>query len=529
MNERPSVGPSIEQSVPGDYSLPRPKPGAPNVVLIVLDDLGFGQLGCFGSDIATPHIDRLAGDGLRYNHFHVTALCSPTRACLLTGRNHHAVGMGFLTDLPMAFPGYTGRIPKSAVPLPAAAPRRRVQHDGRRQVAPGAGRRAVVAQDRSTGGRSASGSSATTGSCRATPTTGRRTSCATTTTSSRLAPPAEGYHLTEDLADNAIRYVHQPAAGRTRPPVLPVLRTRRGARAASRRARVGRAVPRRVRRRLGAVARRGVRAAARARASSPTGTTLSARPSWIAEWDDAPTDARRMLARQQEVFAGFLTHTDAQIGRVMSALEQLGVLDDTIVMLVSDNGASGEGGALGTLQRAPLHRACARDGRGQPRVARRARRHPLVPALLVGMGVGGQHAAAALEALHLARRHAHATHRPLAVRASRPRARSASQFVHAIDVMPTMLDACGVDAPDVVDGVTQQPVDGATIRATFDDPDAPDPRTVQYFEMLGLAFDRRRRLEGHHRSRLQGSGRRRGACSRAAGTFADDHLVAVPA
>ena len=112
------TGPSIEQSTSGDYSLPRPARGAPNVVLIVLDDLGFAQLGCFGSGISTPAMDGLAGNGLRYNHFHVTSLCSPTRACLMTGRNHHAVGMGFLTDLPMAFPGYTGRVPKSAAPLP---------------------------------------------------------------------------------------------------------------------------------------------------------------------------------------------------------------------------------------------------------------------------------------------------------------------------------------------------------------------------------------------------------------------------
>src|SRR5436309_8603797 len=109
---------SVADSLPGGYSLPRPASDAPNVVFIVLDDLGFGQLGCFGSGISTPNVDRLAAGGLRYNHFHVTSLCSPTRACLLTGRNHHAVGMGFLTDVPMAFPGYTGRIPGSAATLP---------------------------------------------------------------------------------------------------------------------------------------------------------------------------------------------------------------------------------------------------------------------------------------------------------------------------------------------------------------------------------------------------------------------------
>ena len=112
------IGPTIRQSTPTFAPLPRPPAGAPNVLVIVLDDLGFAQLGCFGSDIATPAIDGLAAGGLRYSRFHVTALCSPTRACLLTGRNHHAVGMGFVADLPIGFPGYNGRIPRSAATLP---------------------------------------------------------------------------------------------------------------------------------------------------------------------------------------------------------------------------------------------------------------------------------------------------------------------------------------------------------------------------------------------------------------------------
>src|SRR5438445_1854246 len=115
---RPVIGRTIAESSPAFDPSPRPRAGAPNVVVVVLDDMGFAQLGCFGSDIDTPHIDRLADGGLRYNRFHVTALCSPTRACLLTGRNHHAVGMGFLTDIPIGFPGYNGRIPPSAATLP---------------------------------------------------------------------------------------------------------------------------------------------------------------------------------------------------------------------------------------------------------------------------------------------------------------------------------------------------------------------------------------------------------------------------
>ncbi len=116
--EHPRIGRTIAESTPVFTPIVRPPADAPNVLVIVLDDVGFGQLGCFGSDINTPAIDGLAARGLRYNRFHVTAMCSPTRAAMFTGRNHHTVGMGFLTDIPIGFPGYNGRIPKSAAPLP---------------------------------------------------------------------------------------------------------------------------------------------------------------------------------------------------------------------------------------------------------------------------------------------------------------------------------------------------------------------------------------------------------------------------
>ncbi len=168
---------------------PRPPTARPTCVIVLLDDIGFAQLGCFGSDIETPTFDRLAADGLRYHRFHVTALCSPTRAALLTGRNHHSVGMGFLTDVPIGFPGYNGRIPESAATLP------RVLRDagyntiavGKWHLAPRWDQHAVgpvrplAARPRA--------SSATTASSPATPTSGRPTSSATTPSSSRRARP----------------------------------------------------------------------------------------------------------------------------------------------------------------------------------------------------------------------------------------------------------------------------------------------------------------------------------------------------
>lgn len=482
MNDRAVVGPSIEQSVPGDYSLPRPAPDAPNVVLIVLDDLGFGQLGCFGSDIATPHVDQLASNGLRYNHFHVTSLCSPTRACLVTGRNHHAVGMGFLTDLPMAFPGYTGRVPKSAAPLP------RVLRDagyntmavGKWHLVPGGERSLAGPFDRWPLGF---GFERYYGFLQGDT---NHWSPHLVRDNDYVEPPrtaAEGYHLTEDLADNAIRYVHQQHQAAPDRPFF--LYFALGAMHAPHHV-----APEWIEPYRGAFdggwERWRDETFARQVDSGivPAGTTLSARPSWIAEWDTLPHDAQRMLARQQEVFAGFLSHTDAQIGRVMSALEHLGILDDTIVLLISDNGASGEGGALGTFNE---HRFTEHvpetveenlswmDDLGGIRS---------YPHYSWGWAWAGN------TPLRLWKRYTWlggtrtplVVHWPSGIQAS---GEVRSQFVHAIDVMPTILDVCGVAAPEVVDGVAQQPVDGATIRDTFDDPDAPDPRRVQYFEMLG--------------------------------------------
>jgi arylsulfatase len=450
-------------------------------VLIVLDDLGFGQLGCFGSDIATPHIDHLAANGLRYSHFHVTSLCSPTRACLMTGRNHHAVGMGFLTDLPMAFPGYTGRVPKSAAPLP------RVLRDagyntlavGKWHLVPGGERSLAGPFDRWPLGF---GFERYYGFLQGDT---NHWSPHLVRDNDYVEPPrtpAEGYHLTEDLADNAIRYVHQQQQAAPDRPFL--LYFALGATHAPHHA-----APEWIEPYRGAFDRGwehwrdDVFARQLDSGIVPEGTTLSARPSWIAEWDTLAPDAQRMLARQQEVFAGFLTHTDAQIGRLMSALEQLGILEDTIVMLISDNGASGEGGALGTFN----------EHRFTEHVPETVEENLAWMDDLGGLRSYPHYswgwAWAGNTPLRLWKRYTWlgGTRTPLVVHWPAGMQTSGgvrSQFVHAIDLMPTILDVCGVDAPAVVDGVTQQPVDGATIRRTFDEADAPDPRSVQYFEML---------------------------------------------
>ena len=483
MRSLPATGPSIEESTPGDYSLPHPAPGAPNVVLIVLDDLGFGQLGCFGSGISTPAMDGLAANGLRYNHFHVTSLCSPTRACVMTGRNHHAVGMGFLTDLPMAFPGYTGRVPKSAAPLP-----RVLRDEGYNTLAVGKWH-LVPAGERSSAGPFdrwplGFGFERYYGFLQ-----GDTNHWAPHLVEDNhyveqpAAADGRSYHLTEDLADRAIRSVTaQHEAAPDRPFFLYFAL---GAMHAPHHV-----APEWIEPYTGAFDggwdhwRDEVFARQLATGVVPAGTELSVRPGWIDEWSSLSADARRMLARQQEVFAGFLSHTDAQIGRLLTQLERLGVLDDTLVMLISDNGASGEGGALGTFNEHRFTEHVPDTVEGNLAWSDELGGIRSYPHYSWGWAWAGN------TPLRLWKRYTWlgGTRTPLIVhwpRGFAARGEVRDQFVHAVDLMPTVLDVAGIDAPTVVDGVTQQPFDGASIRATFTDASAPSPRSVQYFEMLG--------------------------------------------
>jgi arylsulfatase A-like enzyme len=482
VTDRQIIGPTIADSVPAFEATPRPPSGAPNVVLVVLDDLGFGQLGCFGSDLATPTIDRLAGEGVRYNRFHVTALCSPTRACLLTGRNHHAVGMGFLTDVPTGFPGYNGRIPASAATLP-----RILRDAGYSTFAVGKWHLAPRWEE------SASGPFARwplgLGFERFYGFLGGDTNQWTpelVRDNGFIEPPRspqDGYHLTEDLADQAIRLVQDQQQATPKKPFFLYFAT--GATHAPHHA--PRAVIDRYRGHFDegwdawrtATFDRQVAAGV-----VPTGTTLTPRPPWVDAWDDLTGDERRLFARLMEAFAGFLSHTDEQLGRLFAQLETMGVLDDTLVLLCSDNGTSAEGGPYGSLNE---HRFT----------------HQLVddPAeTLTHLDeLGGFRAYnhypwgwawAGNTPLRLWKRYTWlgGVRTPLIARwparitepgGVRP------QFCHAVDVFPTVLDAAGIEVPGRVDGVTQQPVDGASLLPTLADPGAPSPRATQYFEMIG--------------------------------------------
>lgn len=460
----------------------RPPQDAPNVVVILLDDLGFAQFGCYGSDISTPTIDRLASGGLRYNRFHVTALCSPTRAALLTGRNHHAVGMGFLADLPTTHPGYSAHIPRSAATLP-----RILRDSGWSTLATGKWH-LVPRGERGGAGPFSQwplglGFERYYGFLRG---DANQWAPELVRDNSFVEPPArpdEGYHLTEDLADEAIRMVLSQQASAPGKPFF--LYFTPGAMHSPHHVERSWADAYAGKFDAGWDSWRDDLFARQVKSGVvPASTTLTPRPPWVPAWEDLSADERRLYARMHEVYAGFLSHTDAQIGRLVDTLERIGVLDNTLILLMSDNGASAEGGVSGTVNE---HRFTHRvrddltenleqlDEWGGPRT---------YPHYAWGWAWAGN------TPFRLWKRYTwlggtrvpFIAHWPRTIREG---GGVRGQFAHAIDVLPTVLDACGVSAPEFVDGIAQQPIQGASLLPSFTDPGAPNPRSVQYFEMMG--------------------------------------------
>ena len=476
------VGVTVPESVSEPSRYPAFPPRGTNVVLVVLDDLGFAQLGCFGSDMDTPTFDALARDGLRFTNFHTTALCSPTRACLLTGRNHHRVGVGFLPDVPMRFAGYTGRIPPEAATMAdmlsaegyatfAVGKWHLTPRDERTPAGPYEQWPLGKGFDRFYGFLGGD-------SNQWTPDLVQDNTC--------IDPPRrpeDGYHLTEDLADRAVAYlrelrVHQPerpfflyfSTGATHAPhhvPREFVERYRGRFDDGWDAWRERTLERQ--KRLGVV---------------PERAELSARPPWVQEWASLPTDERRLYARMQEVFAAFLTHTDTHLARVLAAIDELGETDRTIVLVVSDNGCSSEGGPHGSVNElrfiADMHEDLEQNLAMIEELGgfRTYNHYPW------GWALAGN------TPLRRWKRYTWegGIRDPLIIRwpARVPDPGGVrAQYCHAVDVLPTVLDACGVPLPSVVRGIPQMSYDGTSLAPIVDGADAPEQRRVQYYEMWG--------------------------------------------
>jgi arylsulfatase len=456
---------------------PRRAPaGSPNVLLVVLDDVGFAQLGCFGSDLDTPVFDRLAARGVRYRNFHTTALCSPTRSCLLTGRNHHANGMGRIAELATGFPGYDARIPRANPLLSEVL----VPHGyaawavGKWHLTPEDEANLAARRDRWPLGRGFERFYGFFGG------ETHQNAPSLAYDNHFIDPPRaveDGYHLTEDLVDHAVEFLRDLRQADADKPFF--LYFCPGACHSPHQA------PaewiERYRGRFDAgwdVWREQTLARQLAGALLPPETELSERPDWVPAWSDLSDDERRVYARYMEAFAGYLSHTDDQIGRLLDALADTGDLDDTVIVLCSDNGASSEGGVTGSLND-------VRAWNYAPRTAEEA-----LP-ILDEIGGPGWHnnypwgwTVAGNTPFRRWKREVHegGVADPLIVswpRGIPPREHGAirSQFVHAIDVVPTVLEITGA--------VTDAPIDGVSFAPTLTDAAAEDRHTVQYFEMFG--------------------------------------------
>jgi len=488
-----TMGRTVDQSV-ADWSMipgPQPPDGAPNVLVVLIDDAGFGNPDTFGGPISTPALTRVQQMGLTYNRFHVTAVCSPTRAALLTGRNHHRVGFGSIAEYPGPFPGYTAARPRSCTALP-----RILQENG--YVTGGFGKwhltpdnvqgaagpfdhwpqswgfdhwwgflsgaagqyDPIITQDNSTLGV-------------------------------QQGKDGAPYYFPDDLTDKAVEWLHGVRAQDAAKPWFMYYST--GCAHAPHH--VARAWADKYKgkfdggwdqlreqtferqKRLGVI---------------PADTELTQRPGLFPAWDSLGDAEKKLYARQMEVFAGYCENADWNVGRLLDAVEDLGDLDNTLIFYIwGDNGASMEGTITGSFNEMTFLNGVVLDADQQLR---------LIDAYGGIDALGGDHTAP-----HYAAAWAHAGNTPfqwgkqmsshlggdrdpmVVAWPARFTGGGAlrTQFTHCIDIGPTVLEAVGIPEPKTVDGIGQEPMDGTSFLYTFGDAQAAERHTVQYFEMFG--------------------------------------------
>ena len=487
----PPVGLTTYDAKDPDTSYPpieplRPPAGAPNVLVVLIDDVGFGASSAFGGPCHTPNFERLAERGLKYRRFHTTALCSPTRSALLTGRNHHSVGMGNIAELATSAPGQNSMWPNTAAPLA----------------------RILLLNGYST---------AQFGKCHEVPTwetspmgpyrqwptgmgfehfygfLGGETNQWYPALYDGITPvepdktPDEGFYLNDELAKHAIKWIRQQKALMPDKPFFAYYAP--GATHAPHH------VPKewadRYRGRFdGGWDRLREETFARQKALGvvPPDCDLTVRSEGIPAWDDVDPEMRPVLARQMEVYAGFLENTDHHVGRLIDTLQDLEILDDTLIFLIiGDNGASAEGSLQGTFNEmitlggfgaleTPEFLASRLEDFGGPEAYNHyavgwahAMDTPYQWTKQVASHWGGT-------------RNGMIVHWPRGIEGG---GEIRSQFHHVIDITPTVLEVAGLPAPIMVNGVQQKPLEGVSMVYSFNDAGGPDRHETQYFEMFG--------------------------------------------
>jgi len=462
----------------------RPPDGAPNVLVILLDDVGFGASSAFGGPCQTPNAEKLAATGLKYNRFHTTALCSPTRAAMLSGRNHHAVGMGAITEVATAAPGYNSLRPNTCAPLAEI-----LKLNGYSTAQFGKCHEVPVFESTPIGPYEhwPTGSGFEHffgfigGECNqyfpplfegTTPIEPEKT-------------PDEGYHLMEDLADKTIAWIRQQKAMAPDKPFFIYFAP--GATHAPHH------VPKDWIAKYKGKFDQGwdkVREETFARQKKlgviPSDCELTARPKDIPAWNETEERMRPVLAREMEIYAAFLEYADHHTGRVIDSLAELGIQDDTLIYyIIGDNGASAEGSLMGTINEIAMGDA---PDLVTPELMIERIDDLGTHKALNHYAVGWAHAMdtpyqwTKQVASHFGgTRNGTIVHWPNGIKA---KGEIRSQFHHVIDVAPTVLEAANLPAPTFVNGVMQEPMHGVSMAYTFDDPAAAERHETQYFEML---------------------------------------------
>ncbi|MFN8766505.1 MAG: arylsulfatase [Pirellulaceae bacterium] len=476
------IGENYRDSKPS-YPLPvTARPGSPNVLLILLDDVGFGMCSTFGGPVTTPNLDKLAANGLVYNRFHTTALCSPTRGALLAGRNHHSIATGVIIEMGTGYPGYTGIIPRST-----ALVSQMLRDNGYATGMFGKWHN-TPEPDISPAGPfdrwpTGLGFDYFYGFNQGETHQYYPVLYRNTVQVPQPRQPEQGYHFTADMTDEAIRWTRNVRAANPNKPWFNYFSTS-GVHAPHH-------APKAWREKFTGQFDHGwdrqrelTHAKQLEMGVIPKGTRLTPRPADVPAWETQPEEARRVYARLMENYAAYMAYTDYEVGRLIDSLEESGELDNTLILyVVGDNGASAEGGLEGTFSEIAsllgvqlgLDSTVSRiDEIGE------ASSEPHVP---VGWAWAMN---APFQWTKQVASHFGGTRNPMVVhwpKGIRAKGQRRDQFHHVIDVVPTILEAAGIPEPKVVNGIPQKPIEGVSMLYSFDDAAAKDRRTTQYFEM----------------------------------------------
>jgi len=476
LNARDMANPQV-------FEVTAPK-GAPNVIVILVDDLGFGGTSHFGGPVPTPVFDRLADEGITYNQFHSTALCSPTRQALKTGRNHHSAAMGKITEFATSFPGYTGVLPDDVASIG-----KMLGYNGYSTAAFGKWHETAVWEISPSGPMARwpnhQGFDEFYGFL------GGETNQWTPTiyhNQNRVETPDDpNYHFLTDMTTKAIEWIKFQQALTPQKPFFVYFAT--GATHAPHH--VPQSYIDKQKGHFDAgwdAVREGIYERQLKSGVIPKGTKLAQKPDWIKDWKNLSADEKKLFARQAEVFAAYIDMTDTEIGRLIQAVEDMGEIDNTLIFYIAgDNGTSAEGVANGLYNEMTYFNAEPKgsdvefmlkyyDKWGGPET---------YPHMAAGWAVAFDSPFAWTKQVasdYGGTRQGLVIHWPDGIKS---KGGLRTQWHHVIDVVPTILEAAGLPEPRVVDGIPQKPIEGVSMVYSFDNADAADRHTIQYFEMFG--------------------------------------------